>query len=304
MSVVGVPVMTKTSFIDTERDIGELWKQQLQESMAEAGREERQIAVEKNSYHEGIPAITVIVDGGWSKRSHKHSYNAKSGVGIIIGKETGKLLYLGVRNKYCSACTWGIPKEKHACYKNWTASSSEMEPDIILEGFMEAERVHGLRYTQFIGDGDSSVYPTLLQNVPWGYAIRKLECANHACKCYRGALELLVKSNSSYKGSGGLTLNIRRRLVSAARSAIRMRSKEEDTAKALELLKRDLINGPRHCFGIHTHCSPDFCTAAAESNSSSESESADCGDDQEHPTEEESSELEGIPIVNTLLIIN
>ena len=36
----------------------------------------------------GYPAITVIVDGGWSKRSHKHSYNAKSGVAIIIGKQT------------------------------------------------------------------------------------------------------------------------------------------------------------------------------------------------------------------------
>ena len=30
------------------------------------------------------PAITVVVDGGWSKRSHKHYYNAKSGVGVIL----------------------------------------------------------------------------------------------------------------------------------------------------------------------------------------------------------------------------
>ena len=34
---------------------------------------------------------------------------------------------------------------------NW-ASSSEMETDIFLEGSMEAERVHGLRYVKFIGD--------------------------------------------------------------------------------------------------------------------------------------------------------
>ena len=44
-----------------------------------------------------------------------------------------------------------------------------METDVILEGFLEAEQVHGVRYTKFIGDGDSSVYPTLLQSVPgWG----------------------------------------------------------------------------------------------------------------------------------------
>ncbi len=75
MSIMGVPVMT-SSFIDTERVIGEMWKQELLQSMAEAGREERQLAMERGEYHEGVPAITVVVDGGWSKRSNKHSYNA------------------------------------------------------------------------------------------------------------------------------------------------------------------------------------------------------------------------------------
>lgn len=121
--------------------------------------------------------------------------------------------------------------------------------------------MHGVRYTKFIGDGDSSVHPTLLQNVPgWGYAIQKLECANHACKCYRGALEQLVQSNPSYKGSGGLTSKVRKKLVSAARCAIRMRSQEVDRTKALASLRKDLVNGPLHVFGIHTHCSTDFCT--------------------------------------------
>ncbi len=99
-----------------------------------------------------------------------------------------------------------------------------METDILVEGFVDAEKVHGVRYIQFIGDGDSSVYPTLIQRVPgWGHAITKLECANHACKCYKGALERLVQDNPSYKGNGGLTMKMRRRLVSAARCAIKMR---------------------------------------------------------------------------------
>ena len=116
MSVAGIPVMTSTTFIRTEREIGEMWKQQLQETMAEAGKEEKRLAEENNEYHEGVPAITVIVDGGWSKRAHKHSYNAKSGVVIIIGAKTRKLLYIGVRNKYCSACARNIPRDKHKCY--------------------------------------------------------------------------------------------------------------------------------------------------------------------------------------------
>ena len=265
MSTLGVPVMTKKNFVQSEHSIGEWWRQELKRSMAAAGEEEKRLAEERGDYHEGIPAITVILDGGWSKRSHKHSYNAKSGVAIIMGKETGKLLHIGVRNKYCSGCTQGIPQEKHKCYKNWDASSSEMETDIILEGFNQCEKVHGVRYMRFIGDGDSSVYPTLVTNVPiWGHAIRKIECANHACKCYRTGLEKLVQANPHYKGKGGLTQKMRRRLTSAARCAIKMRSQEEDTRQAVKSLERDLINGPRHCFGYHDNCSADFCSTARE----------------------------------------
>ena len=87
-------------------------------------------------------------------------YNAKSGVAIIIAKETGKLLHIGALNKYCAACAHNLPKENPNCFRNWDGSSSEMEMDILLEGFMQAERVHGVRYINFIGDGHSSVHTT------------------------------------------------------------------------------------------------------------------------------------------------
>ncbi len=69
---------------------------------------------------------------------------------------------MGVRNKFCSACAQNIPKDKHRCFKNWETSSSEMETDAIVEGFLLAEKVHGVRYTTVIGYGDSSVYPSLI----------------------------------------------------------------------------------------------------------------------------------------------
>ena len=86
-----------------------------------------------------------------------------SGVGIIIGQRTKKILHMSVKNKYCASCAAGSPRDKHHCYKNWDESSSAMETQAILEGFQQSEQVHGLRYTSFIGDGDSSVYPTLIQ---------------------------------------------------------------------------------------------------------------------------------------------
>ena len=82
--------LDKNFFMSIEKRIGQLWWDLLEDSMKEAGNAEKAIAITNGRYHQGVPAITVIVDGGWSKRSHKHSYNAKSGVGIIIGQETGK----------------------------------------------------------------------------------------------------------------------------------------------------------------------------------------------------------------------
>ena len=43
-----------------------------------------------------------------------------------------------------------------------------------------------------------------------------------------------------------------------------MKSKELDKRRGVKLLERDLLNGPRHCFGIHDVCSSDFCSVAKE----------------------------------------
>lgn len=47
----------------------------------EAHKEEIKMALEKNNVDaDGMPYITVVLDGGWSKRSYGHNYNALSGV--------------------------------------------------------------------------------------------------------------------------------------------------------------------------------------------------------------------------------
>ena len=262
MATLGVPTMTKRSFIAAEKRIGEWWSTLLEDSMRQAGQQERQIAITKNRTCLGDPAITVILDGGWSKRAHKHSYNAKSGVGVIIGLETQKILFMGVRNKYCSICSHTDDPPLHSGYKNWDGSSSAMESSIIAEGFQKCIQQHGVKYSKFIGDGDSSVWSTLVSAVPWGFAIEKVECANHSVKCFRTQLENLVSNNPSYKGRGKLTEAMRKLLTRAARCVIVMRSKEPDRTTAIIKLQQDLMNGPLHCFGCHTNCSIDFCKTA------------------------------------------
>ena len=130
-----------------------------------------------------------------------------------------------------------------------------MESDIILSGFLKAESTHGLRYTNIIADGDSSVFATLQEKVQvWGRAIKKMECANHICKCIRSNLEKLVEEKPQYKGKGKLTKLNRIRLTTAIRCAIKMLSASKNSKQ----LKKDILNSIYHILGFH-HNSSDFC---------------------------------------------
>ena len=205
-AALDIPSMSKNTFTSIETQIGQAWEDLLAQEMVKAGQEEKRIALENKDTFEGVPAISVTVDGGWSKRSHKHSYNTKSGVAVIIGNTTKKLLYLGVRNKYCSICAIASNKSKqppkHRCFRNWDGSSSAMETDMLVEGFRAAEKMHGVRYMHMTGDGDSSVLANIQTQVPgWAY-VTKIECANHSVKCYRNRLEKIVQDFPKYKGRG------------------------------------------------------------------------------------------------------
>ncbi|XP_021375757.1 uncharacterized protein LOC110464719 [Mizuhopecten yessoensis] len=262
-ATLNLPVIPQRKFSAIESDIGDLWNDCLKEDMIAAAAEERELAVQSGDFHDGVPAITVICDGGWSKRSHKHSYNALGGVGIIFGARTGKILHIGVRNKHCYICALSETRKttppSHTCFRNWTESSQAMEADIILDGFLNAEKLYGLRYMRMIADGDSSVFARIQQSVPiWGRHVIKMECSNHVCKCLRSSLEKLVFDKPHYKGSGGLTKMIRVRLTTAVRCAIRMRSKEACKRTATQKLDHDIRNSVHHIFGDHTRCT-DFC---------------------------------------------
>ena len=161
---------------------------------------ERHLAIAQGSDHNGVPAITLEVDAGWLKRSHKHSHNANSGVGVIFGAVTKALLFNGVRNKYFFICAINTRNNKpiptHHCYRNWSGSSCRMEADIILEGFRLSEETDSLWYLWIIGDGDCSVYHSVVTGVPsYGRKIKKVECANHVVKCYRNRLKHCVIIN-------------------------------------------------------------------------------------------------------------
>lgn len=110
----------------------------------------------------------------------------------IIGTNTKKCLYVGIKNKYCYHCHIYEKDNKdvppHNCFKNYQGSSTSMEAEILLEGFQKSEEMHGLQYRSFTGDGDSSVFATLKEKVSYGKDITKIECKNHVIKNYTSAL--------------------------------------------------------------------------------------------------------------------
>ena len=154
-----------------------------------------------------------------------------------------------------------------------------MEADIIVEGFLKAND-YGIRYMNFIANGDSSVFAKIREEVPvWGAHVTKSECANHACKCLRSNLEKLVEENPSYKGKGNLTKNTRIRLASAVRCAIRMRTQLENKKEAVKLLEKDIRNSIFHILGHHQNCS-DFCKTRQEMNTNNSHDTIeDCSTD-------------------------
>ncbi|CAK1600160.1 unnamed protein product [Parnassius mnemosyne] len=101
-SLMDIPTKSANKFRRDEKKLGSVWFEHLTEEIKTAGEQERSIAIQKGHVSsDGVPFIIVYVDGGRLKRSYGHNFDSSSGMACIIGKETKKCLYLGVRNKYC-----------------------------------------------------------------------------------------------------------------------------------------------------------------------------------------------------------
>lgn len=73
----------------------------------------------------------------------------------IIGLKTKKVLFIGIKNKYCIICQKSKTKEEnkppHECFMNWSKASTSMEVDGVVEGFKNSISMHGLKYNRIIG---------------------------------------------------------------------------------------------------------------------------------------------------------
>lgn len=78
---INMPCMSKKTFNHHKKTVDSAIHECAWQSLEEAAQEEARHAIAAGSVDSrGVPEISVIVDGAWSKRSYKTNYNALSGV--------------------------------------------------------------------------------------------------------------------------------------------------------------------------------------------------------------------------------
>lgn len=204
-----------------------------------------------------------------------------------MGFHTKKVIFLGVRNKYCTICACAaktkVESPPHTCYKNWAGSSTRMESDIIVEGFHRSIDMYGAMYGTILADGDSSVYNSLIETRPYpNLTVEKIECSNHLLRNYCSKLKgLTVDSKQGpirlRKVVGSNILRLRTAVTKAI--AYRKNQPSLDVSQKLQNLRKDLVNSASHVFGEHKKCSDIgyFCSGPKEGETNYVPALRECG---------------------------
>ena len=139
--------------------------------------------------------VAVSIDGTWQRRGHA----SKHGVIFLISVETGEVLDYSVKTLYCHECTRHKKEQTNSeNYKNWyeghkpncavnyQGSSGAMECQAGVDMFLRSIGNRNLRYTVFVGDGDSTTYGKVCEACVdmYGdsYPVAKEECVGHIQK--------------------------------------------------------------------------------------------------------------------------
>lgn len=160
--------------------------------------------------------LTVSGDGTWRKRG----YSSLQGVTTLIGHYTGKVLDLLVKCAYCKQCEYWkthaddfdewMETHKNECTANHVGSAGKMEVDAAKEMFMRSEKLHGVKYTSYVGDGDCKTFKGITECNPYGEncIVEKKECVGHVQKRMGARLRKLKKDTKGLGGKGKLTAKL------------------------------------------------------------------------------------------------
>ena len=162
----------------------------------------------------------MSVDGTWQKRG----FSPLNGIVTVISSDSKKCLDYEVMYKVCKACekwrpsrgtdqyeTW---KAVHKCPINHHGSSGAMEAAGAVTIFTRSIPQHNLRYTGYIGDGDSNSFSSAVAAAPYGnnIEIEKFECLRHVQKGTGNRIRSLRKNLKGKTISDGKKISGKGRL--------------------------------------------------------------------------------------------
>ena len=135
--------------------------------------------------------LIVSGDGSWRRRG----FSSLQGISSVIGLNTGKVIDVSIKSSFCRACSQWEGKEETSAYEEWfeihksvcscnhEGSTGKMEVDGMIEIFKRSEKKYQVRYTGYIGDGDSKTFQAIAEVKPYNdCAVEKKECVGHVQK--------------------------------------------------------------------------------------------------------------------------
>ena len=198
---------------------------------------------------------TFKYDMGWQKRGAGRSYNSKSGVGTIIGNNTGKICGYGIRITDCRKCQYhenrGKKAPDHKCFKNWNGTSKGMEPDVGVEMVHRIEE-RGVQVETLIMDDDTTTMARIRKEI--NHKITKWSDINHTSKHLVSSLYSLQKKHKCLSAN---TISYLKKCFNHA-----LAQTKGDAKKCKEAINQIVP----HAFGDHENCG-EWCSAKASPES-------------------------------------
>ena len=171
-------------------------------------------------------SVAISIDGSWQKRG----FSSRYGVVTAILIDTGEVIDYEIMSKHCFECQkhaninkdskeyreWKMVHDKK-CNINYYGSSGGMEGAGAVAIYKRSIKMRKLKYTKFVGDGDSDTFKIVREEMEKVYGSRYLvqieECVGHVQKRMGNALRKYVKDmkgkklldDKSVSGKGRLT---------------------------------------------------------------------------------------------------
>ena len=269
------PPLSNSSFLRHRDELHAAAKDVAESSMSAAAKSVMRAGNEEPS------DIAVTTDGTWMRRGYSSLY----GVQTVIAWDSSKVVDVEILSRHCSACTqWSARKKngtmsaeeydlwlaghKEVCQANTAVSSPSMETEAVKKIWSRSVEKHNLRYTTYIGDGDSKGHAAVNEMKIYGATkVEKEECVGHVQKRVGKNLRDLKSRLGSKKLSDGKSIGGRGRLTDVLINSMQnyygmaVRSNSGSVAEMARAIWASF------CHTFSTDASPkhDFCPAGAQS---------------------------------------